>query len=107
MNSGSRSRYEGGWQDSVSRTLEQDGSNWYAGLRLNMPLQNRAARAQYLDAAAQDKQSLYRLRRVEVSAETAIRSAHALLELAATRARGLPSRAATPAAVHMRPRASS
>lgn len=81
VNSGSRSRYEGGWQDSVSRALEQDGSNWYAGLRLNMPLQNRAARAQYLDAAAQDKQSLYRLRRVEVSAETAIRSAHALLEL--------------------------
>ncbi|MDH3454288.1 MAG: TolC family protein [Desulfuromonadales bacterium] len=77
----SASRYDGAWQDSASRALEQDGSTWYAGLRFNMPLQNRAAKAQYLDAAAQDKQSLYRLRRVEVSAETAIRSAHALLEL--------------------------
>lgn len=78
---GSGSLYQGEWSNSVNRALDQDGSNWYAGLRFKMPLQNRAARAQYLDAAAQDKQSLYRLRRAEVSAETAIRTAHALLGL--------------------------
>jgi outer membrane protein TolC len=78
---GSGNRYDGEWRNSVNRAFAQDGSNWYAGLRFKMPLQNRAARARYLDAAAQDKQSLYRLRRIEVSAETAIRTAHALLQL--------------------------
>jgi len=71
------SRYKGGWQES----LNDDGSSWYAGLRFSMPLQNRVANARYRDAAAQDKQSLYRLRRTEIAAETAIRSAHATLAL--------------------------
>lgn len=75
------SRYAGDWNNALSGAFDQDGSNWYAGLRLQMPLQNRAAKAQYLDAAAQDQQSLYRLRSTEVSAETAIRTAHALLGL--------------------------
>lgn len=74
-------RYAGGWNDSLSRAMDGDGSSWYAGLRLSMPLQNRAARAQYRDAAAQDKQALYRLRRIEVAAEAAIRAAHATLAL--------------------------
>ena len=78
---GSGNRYDGDWHNAVNRALEQDGSRWYAGLRFKMPLQNRAAKARYLDAAAQDKQSLYRLRSAEVSAETAIRTAHALLDL--------------------------
>lgn len=82
---GSGNRYDGEWRNSVNRAFAQDGSNWYAGLRFRMPLQNRAARARYLDAAAQDKQSLYRLRRIEVSAETAIRTAHALLQLGSER----------------------
>jgi outer membrane protein TolC len=46
-----------------------------------VPLQNRTAKARYRDAAAQDKQSIYRLRRAEISAETVIRSAHAVLDL--------------------------
>ncbi len=69
--------YDGGWQDS----LNGDGNTWYAGLRFSLPLQNRSAKAQYRDAAAQDKQSLYRLRRAEVAAESAIRAAHATLLL--------------------------
>lgn len=78
---GQDARYDGDWQSSASRALEQDGSNWYAGLRFSVPLQNHTAKAQYRDAAAQDQQSLYRLRRAEVSAETVIRSAHAVLHL--------------------------
>ncbi len=70
-------RYDGEWQNSI----DTDGNSWYAGLRFSMPLQNRTAKAHYRDAAAQDKQSLYRLRRVEVSVETAVRSAHTVLEL--------------------------
>lgn len=76
-NAASNTYYDGPWQDSLS----SDGNSWYAGLRLSMPLQNRAAKAQFRDAAARDKQSLYRLRRAEISAETAIRSAHATLQL--------------------------
>jgi outer membrane protein TolC len=78
---GSGNHYDGAWPHSVSSALDQDGSNWYAGLRFSVPLQNQAAKAQYLDATAQDKQSLYRLRSVEISAETAIQTAHALLNL--------------------------
>ncbi len=78
---GDEAHYDGQWQRSASRALDQDGSSWYAGLRFSVPLQNRSAKAQYRDAAAQDKQSLYRLRRAEVSAETVIRSAHAVLDL--------------------------
>ncbi len=77
----SGSRYDGDWQNSVNSALDQDGNSWSAGLRFTMPLQNRAAKAQYLDAAAQDKQSLYRLRSDEVSADAEIRAAHALLKL--------------------------
>lgn len=78
---GKVSRYSGGWRDSAGRAFAQDGHSWYAGLRFSLPLQNRIARSQYRDAAAQDKQSLYRLRRVEVSVEMAIRSAHSSLAL--------------------------
>ena len=75
--SDSDSYYAGNWQDS----LDEEGSSWYAGIRFSMPLQNRSAKALYRDAAAQDKQSLYRLRRAEIAAESAIRSAHATVEL--------------------------
>jgi outer membrane protein TolC len=78
---GDNTKYDGDWHRSASRALEQDGNSWYAGLRFSMPLQNRTAKAQYRDAAAQDKQSIYRLRRAEISAETVIRSAHAVLDL--------------------------
>ena len=78
---GDNTRYDGDWHRSASRALEQDGNSWYAGLRFSVPLQNRTAKAQYRDAAAQDKQSIYRLRRAEISAETVIRSAHAVLDL--------------------------
>lgn len=78
---GDNTKYDGDWHRSASRALEQDGTSWYAGLRFSVPLQNRTAKAQYRDAAAQDKQSIYRLRRAEISAETTIRSAHAVLDL--------------------------
>ncbi len=73
--------YDGPWRDS----FDDDGNSWYAGLRFSMPLQNRVAKAQYRDAAALDKQSLYRLRRAEVAAEAAIRSAYETLALGQAR----------------------
>ncbi len=82
---GDDARYDGQWQRSSSRAFAQDGSSWYAGLRFSVPLQNRSAKAQYRDAAAQDKQSLYRLRRAEIAAETMIRSAHTVLGLGSDR----------------------
>ena len=78
---GNGSRYDGDWHNSLDSAFDQDGTSWSAGVRFSMPLQNRTAKAQYLDAAAQDKQSLYRLRSAEVSAETEIRAAHDVLEL--------------------------
>jgi outer membrane protein TolC len=78
---GDNANYDGDWHRSASRALEQDGQSWYAGVRFSVPLQNRTAKARYRDAAAQDKQSIYRLRRAEISAETVIRSAHAVLDL--------------------------
>jgi outer membrane protein TolC len=78
---GDNANYNGDWQRSAGRALEPDGKSWYAGLRFSVPLQNRTAKARYRDAAAQDKQSIYRLRRAEISAETVIRSAHAVLDL--------------------------
>ncbi len=75
------SRYDGDWHNALNGAFDQDGTSWSAGLRFSMPLQNRTAKAQYLDAAAQDKQSLYRLRSAEVSVETEIRAAHAVQEL--------------------------
>ena len=78
---GDNAKYDGDWHRSASRALEPDGNSWYAGLRFSVPLQNRTAKAQYRDAAAQDKQAIYRLRRAEISAETVIRSAHAVLDL--------------------------
>jgi outer membrane protein TolC len=71
------SSYEGEWNDAFS----SDGHSWYAGMRFTMPLQNRAARAHYLDAKAQDRQAFFRLRRAEIAAETEIRSALKTLEI--------------------------
>mgnify|MGYP001373338876 CR=1 FL=1 len=75
------SRYAGDWNDALDGAMQEDGKQWYAGLRLSFPLQNRAARAGYAGAAAADRQALYRLQRAEVSAEHAIRSAWSNLEL--------------------------
>lgn len=82
---GAGSPYAGDWNDALDGALQQDGNQWYAGLRLTMPLQNRAARAGYASAKAADRQTLYLLQRTELAAETAIRSAHATTELGAQR----------------------
>jgi len=78
---GAGSPYAGDWNDALDGALEEDGKQWYAGLRVTMPLQNRAARAGYANARAADKQTLYLLQRVEIAAETAIRTAYATSEL--------------------------
>lgn len=79
------SPYRGEWDDSAYGAFAGDGYSWYAGVRFSMPLQNRAAKAEYRDVSAQNRQALYRLRRAEVSAETAIRSAYATLQLGGER----------------------
>jgi len=78
---GSGSPYAGGWGDALDGALAEDGTQWYAGVRFSMPLQNRGARGRYLAAEAEDRQALYALRRAEVAVETAIRSARQACEL--------------------------
>ncbi|MDT8440500.1 MAG: TolC family protein [Desulfuromonadales bacterium] len=61
--------------------LRDDGSSWFAGLRYSMPLQNRVARADLLDAKAEERQVRHRLQRAELAATTSIQIAHANLQL--------------------------
>jgi len=82
---GSGSPYAGGWNDALDGALAEDGSQWYAGLRLSVPLQNRVARGAYNAAEAADRQALYRLQRAEIAAEQAIRSSWSTLGLGAQR----------------------
>lgn len=77
--------YGGGWQDTLGRAIDRDGSTWYAGLRFSVPLQNRVAQAGWRDALAQEQQALFRLYNSENAAEAAIRTAHETLELGRTR----------------------
>ncbi|PLX98526.1 MAG: hypothetical protein C0623_12695 [Desulfuromonas sp.] len=82
---GAGSVYAGDWNDALSGAFDRDGTQWYAGLRLTMPLQNRAARAAYDSSRVSKRQTLYQLQRREIATETAIRSAHATTELGAKR----------------------
>jgi len=72
---GAGSRYVGDWNDALDGALAEDGNQWYAGLSISMPLQNRGARGAYNAAEASDRQALYALQRAEIGAEHAIRTA--------------------------------
>jgi outer membrane protein TolC len=65
---------EGDYMDSLSRMSEVDGHEWYAGLRFSYPLGNRASQARYRLAGMEKRQAVYRLKRLEETAEKEIKN---------------------------------
>ena len=59
----------GSYGDSLSRMSDADGYEWYAGLRFSYPWGNRANRARYRRAGLEKRQAVYRLKRLEETAE--------------------------------------
>ncbi|MEA3385188.1 MAG: TolC family protein [Thermodesulfobacteriota bacterium] len=68
------SSHEGGYMDSLSRMSEADGHEWYAGLRFSYPLGNRASQARYRRAGLEKRQAVYRLKRLEETAEKEVKN---------------------------------
>jgi outer membrane protein TolC len=68
------SSHEGDYMDSLSRMSEADGHEWYAGLRFSYPLGNRASQARYRRAGMEKRQAVYRLKRLEETAEKEIKN---------------------------------
>jgi len=68
------SSHEGDYMDSLSRMSEADGHEWYAGLRFSYPLGNRASQARYRRAGLEKRQAVYRLKRLEETAEKEIKN---------------------------------
>ncbi|MDL1958285.1 MAG: TolC family protein [Deltaproteobacteria bacterium] len=59
----------GSYGDSLSRMSDADGYEWYAGLRFSYPLGNRGTQARYRRAGLEKRQAVYRLKRLEETAE--------------------------------------
>mgnify|MGYP003681883852 CR=1 FL=1 len=59
----------GSYGDSLSRMSDADGYEWYAGLRFSYPMGNRATQARYRRAGLEKRQAVYRLKRLEETAE--------------------------------------
>ncbi|MEA1867073.1 MAG: TolC family protein, partial [Thermodesulfobacteriota bacterium] len=68
------SSHEGDYMDSLSRMSEADGHEWYAGLRFSYPLGNRASQAHYRRAGLEKRQAVYRLKRLEETAEKEVKN---------------------------------
>jgi outer membrane protein TolC len=71
--------WQGNAGDAFGSAFAGDGTQWSVGLQFQYPLGNRAARAQKVAAEAKQSQSLYRFRRLEVTAETEIKNALVVL----------------------------
>ena len=67
--------HRGNYFDSYGNMLEGDGYQWYAGIKISMPLGNRAAEARYRQSDKQKVQTLLNLKRLEDSIETDIQNA--------------------------------
>lgn len=65
---------EGDYMDSLSRMSEVDGHEWYAGLRFSYPLGNRASQARYRLTGMEKRQAVYRLQRLEETAQKEIKN---------------------------------
>ncbi|PXF55680.1 MAG: hypothetical protein C4B58_14595 [Deltaproteobacteria bacterium] len=68
------SSHEGDYMDSLSRMSKADGHEWYAGLRFSYPLGNRASEASYRRAGLEKRQEVYRLKRLEETAEKEVKN---------------------------------
>ena len=79
--------YSGTYTDAFSSMTSGDGCEWYLGLRFSYPLGNRAAKAQYRRATHQKRQAIYRLKRLEGTAETQVRNALVSVERGMERVR--------------------
>jgi len=64
----------GGYGDSLSRMSRAKGYEWYAGFRFSYPLGNRAIQAHYRRADLERRQAVYRLKRLEETAEKEVKN---------------------------------
>lgn len=65
----------GDYWHSLDQAASGDGYAWFAGLRFEYPLGNRAAEALYRRAGHEKRQALYRLKGLENTVETEVRNA--------------------------------
>ena len=70
----------GDYWRSVDQAASGDGYVWFAGLRFDYPLDNRAAAARYRRAGHEKSQALYRLKGLESTVETEVRNALTAVE---------------------------
>ena len=77
--SGARTN-SGGYWHSLDQAASGDGYAWFAGLRLEYPLGNRAAEARYRRAGHEKRQALYSLKSLENTVETEVRNALSTVE---------------------------
>ena len=67
--------YSGNYTDALSGMASGDGYEWYIGLRFSYPFGNRAAQARHRRATQEKRQVIYRLKRLEGTAETEVKNA--------------------------------
>jgi len=70
----------GDFWHSVDQASGGDGYEWFAGLRFDYPLGNRAAEARYRRAGHEKRQALYGLKGLENTVETEVRNALTTVE---------------------------
>ncbi|MDO9079486.1 MAG: TolC family protein [Desulfuromonadales bacterium] len=70
----------GDYWHSLDQAASGDGYAWFAGLRFDYPLGNRAAVARYRQAGHEKRQALYRLKGLESTVETEVRNALTAVE---------------------------
>lgn len=70
----------GDYWHSLDQAAGGDGYVWFAGLRFDYPLGNRAAEARYRRAGHEKRQALYSLKGLENTVETEVRNALTAVE---------------------------
>lgn len=70
----------GDYWHSLDQAASGDGYAWFAGLRFDYPLGNRAAAARYRRAGHEKRQALYSLKGLENTVETEVRNALTAVE---------------------------
>ncbi|MFO7578141.1 MAG: TolC family protein [Pelovirga sp.] len=78
-NSAARSNRGDYWR-SVDSAASGDGYQWFAGVRFEYPLGNRAARSRQQQAGHAKRQALYQLKGLERRVETEVRNAFTTVE---------------------------
>lgn len=71
----SPSPYEGSYDDAFSSMIKGDGYEYYFGLHFSYPIGNRLARANYLRAVREKRQTICNLKRLEGRIETEVQNA--------------------------------